>query len=50
MGPITVRGPHQGVLAPSFGDQTTGNPITHKLVDGLLQKQIHIYNLTQALS
>ena len=53
MDPITVRGPHQEVLLtvldPLFGGQKMGDPITQKLADGLLQNQIHIYNLTQAL-
>ena len=47
--PITVSGLHHGVLNPLFWGQKMGDPITQKLADGLLQNQIHIYNLTQAL-
>ena len=50
MGPITVRGHIRGDRTPSFGGQTMGDPVTQKLADGLLQNQMHMYNLTQALS
>ena len=44
-GPITVRGSHQGggYCTPFFWGQTTGDLLTQKLEDGLLQNQIHSY-------
>ena len=48
MVPLLSAGHIREYWTPYFWGQKMGDPITQKLVDGLLQNQIHIY-LTQAL-